>query len=224
VAALITSADVASNCFNLACITLLLGALYGLCMGLPGGPRQAVASACKTPLVFLCTMAICFPVLYVAGALINLHVSVAQAACLVLSSLALNALLLACFAPLAAFFGLSSDYDFMKLLHVGVFTVCGCYSMGVLYSALRLVVDNQGEVGTRGGLLFVLWIVTYGFVGLQMAWTLRPLIGEPHLPFQWLRKRTRNVSVYRAISLSIKRMSQSKEPREREAALEYASR
>ncbi|MFB9324153.1 hypothetical protein ACFF2X_42625, partial [Cryptosporangium minutisporangium] len=39
-------------------------------------------------------------------------------------------------------------------------------------------------VNTR--LLYV-WVLLFGFVGTQLAWTLRPFIGEPSHPFQLFR-------------------------------------
>ncbi|NJM07579.1 hypothetical protein HC891_17425, partial [Candidatus Gracilibacteria bacterium] len=35
--------------------------------------------------------------------------------------------------------------------------------------------------------LLYIWIVLYGFVGTQLAWTLRPFFGDPGLPFQIFR-------------------------------------
>ena len=58
-------------------ITFLSGA-YGLAMGLPGGLRQAVSSALKVPALFLCSLLICFPALYVITVLIGSRFSVSQ--------------------------------------------------------------------------------------------------------------------------------------------------
>lgn len=37
--------------------------------------------------------------------------------------------------------------------------------------------------------VFRIWIVVFGLVGAQMGWVLRPFLGDPSLPFQWLRGR-----------------------------------
>jgi len=203
-AALIAHPNPAQLLGMLLLISMPLFALYGACMGLAGGLRQSVASAAKTPLLFLCTLLVCGPVLVILSILTGLKLDVLQIASLVLMCLAFNALLLACFGPLSAFFGLSSDYHFMKLLHVGVFAICGLISTSVLYSSLQIAISQQGLPTGTGALLFLFWIATYGFVGLQMAWTLRPLIGEPGLPFQWLRRRESGMSVYTAIGLSMR--------------------
>ncbi len=37
------------------------------------------------------------------------------------------------------------------------------------------------------GLLYI-WILLFGFVGTQLAWTLRPFFGDPGRPFALFRK------------------------------------
>lgn len=182
---------------------VMLFTIYGACMGLPGGLRQTLASAIKTPLIFLCTLVVCFPVLALLAILTGLNLGVLQTASLVMMSLMLNGLLLACFAPLSAFFAASSDYHFTKLLHVTIFALCGLFSTSILYGSLQIAIRSHGLESGNAMFLFLLWMLVYGFVGLQMAWTLRPMVGDPGLPFQWLRRRTSGMSVYTAISISM---------------------
>lgn len=40
--------------------------------------------------------------------------------------------------------------------------------------------------------VFRIWVVVFGIVGAQMAWVLRPFIGDPDLPFSWFRQRESN--------------------------------
>ncbi len=203
---LLTHQQSVDQLVTLVLITVPLFMLYGACMGLPGGLRQTIASAVKTPLIFLCTLIVCFPVLAILAILMGLNLGIIQTATLVMMSLLLNSLLLACFAPLCAFFAISSDYHFTKLLHLTVFAMCGIFSTAVLFQSLQIVVHNQGLESESGMLLFLCWMITYAFVGLQMAWTLRPMIGDPGLPFQWIRRRTAGMSVYTAISYSIEKV------------------
>jgi hypothetical protein len=35
--------------------------------------------------------------------------------------------------------------------------------------------------------LLYIWIALFGFVGTQLAWTLRPFFGSPHEPFEPFR-------------------------------------
>ncbi|HYH96112.1 hypothetical protein [Hyalangium sp.] len=40
--------------------------------------------------------------------------------------------------------------------------------------------------------IFRIWVVVFALVGAQMAWILRPFIGDPEQPFQWFRPVTSN--------------------------------
>lgn len=40
--------------------------------------------------------------------------------------------------------------------------------------------------------VFYTWIIVFGLVGVQMAWVLRPFIGDPRQPFAWFRPRSSN--------------------------------
>lgn len=40
--------------------------------------------------------------------------------------------------------------------------------------------------------VFRCWAIVFGLVGAQMAWILRPFIGDPNQPFTWLRPRESN--------------------------------
>lgn len=40
--------------------------------------------------------------------------------------------------------------------------------------------------------VFNCWVVIFGLVGAQMAWILRPFIGDPGMPFTWFRERQSN--------------------------------
>lgn len=37
-----------------------------------------------------------------------------------------------------------------------------------------------------------IWVILFALVGAQMSWVLRPFIGSPTAPFEWLRKRESN--------------------------------
>lgn len=53
--------------------------------------------------------------------------------------------------------------------------------------------DGYGE-GThqRAKIVFRLWVVVFALVGAQMSWVLRPFIGHPDAPFEWLRDKESN--------------------------------
>jgi hypothetical protein len=47
----------------------------------------------------------------------------------------------------------------------------------------------QAAAGERPAsmLLLYIWILLFGFVGTQLAWTLRPFFGSPGAPFELFR-------------------------------------
>lgn len=47
-------------------------------------------------------------------------------------------------------------------------------------------------LGSHVKAVFRCWIVAFALVGAQMAWVLRPFIGDPRLPFVWFRPRQSN--------------------------------
>ena len=51
---------------------------------------------------------------------------------------------------------------------------------------------REAEVRRRAGNVFRIWVLLFGFVGVQMSWVLRPFVGDPALPFAWFRDRESN--------------------------------
>jgi hypothetical protein len=203
---------------------VLLGAAYGAVMGLyaltvrgPQGALQILSSALKVPLLFLCTLLVTFPSLYVFSALARSRLTLQQTLRLLLGATAVNLALLASFAPITAFFTLSTDsYPFMITLNVFFFAVAGAVALRFLWRALLGVFESEatlpeppaatgGEPGAsppprlvpaRGGDaasgVFRVWLLIYGVVGAQMGWLLRPFVGDPALPLALFRQRESN--------------------------------
>ena len=145
-------------------------------------------------MLFLATLLICAPSLYILNTLFGSRQSIAQTIAFILTAITTSAVLLASFAPITVFFGITtSEYQFFKLLNVGFFAVAGGMGLLFLWQALRIFEawDNEQGRGTRR-LIFYLWAVLYSFVGSQMAWTLRPFMGTPGYEFIFLEQRGGN--------------------------------
>jgi uncharacterized membrane protein len=165
------------------------GAVYGAVMGsfhgLSGdGWKQIALSAAKVPLLFLATFALCFPSFYVLNALAGLRDDFPRVINAVLGFQSLTAIVLAALAPITELMNLSTaSYSFMLFwsgIMFAVATVCGQWRMNSMYRPL--IASNS-----RHRLLAIGWIALYWFVGIQMAWVLRPFVGSPGMPFQLLR-------------------------------------
>ncbi len=150
---------------------------------------QAHSSAVKHPHLFLATLVVCSPTLYFFNLIFGSNQSLTQNLLLILTAITVTAVLLLSFAPIVLFFLLTtSHYQFFKLLNVGIFTIAGLVGVTFLSQGMRVMsVSGKGGAGARLGVVW-LWILIYAFVGSQMAWTLRPFIGAPAMPFEPFRQ------------------------------------
>jgi len=164
-------------------------ALYGAVLGSTHSLWQALSSAAKLPVLFLATLVVCSPTLYFFNVLFGSNQSLTQNIALILTAISVTAVLLLSFTPILLFFLLTtSGYQFFKLLNVAICAASGW--MGVLFLSQGMaIVSAAGKEGASGRRNVVrLWIVLYGFVGSQMAWTLRPFIGAPSMKFELFRQ------------------------------------
>jgi hypothetical protein len=163
-------------------------ALYGAVMGSTHSLWQALSSAVKLPVLFLATLFICAPTLYFFNVLFGSSQSMTQNVALILTAVTVTAVLLLSFAPITLFFLLTtSQYQFFKLLNVGIFTVSGVMGVIFLGQGMRIVAaEASGVLARRRVLRF--WMFLYAFVGSQLAWTIRPFIGAPSVEFELFRQ------------------------------------
>lgn len=163
-------------------------ALYGAVLGSTHSLWQAMSSAFKLPLLFLATLIVCAPTLYFFNLIFGSNQSLSQNIALMLTAITVTAVVLLSFAPIVLFFLLtSSNYQFFKLLNVGVFAVAGVIGVLFLVQGMRLVSAGSAEGGGARLVIVQLWIIVYAFVGSQVAWTLRPFIGAPSMKFELFR-------------------------------------
>jgi hypothetical protein len=175
---------------------VLLSGFYGLTMGGMGltedaqrGLLQMVTSAVKVPILYVCSVVICFPVLYIVLVLMGARLTFAQTLSLILLALTLNAVLLASCAPILIFFMVTgSDYHFIKLLHVSAFAFSGGWAMMALWQGLRAMCEKSDLYPRQAIKILQVWVLIFGFVGTQMAWSLRPFVGSPELGYELLRE------------------------------------
>jgi hypothetical protein len=189
--------------------TLLLSCFYGAMMGFMGigqdvsrGLLQSVTSAFKVPFLYLLSVAVCFPVLYVVLVLMGVRLRFQQTLALILLALTLNSVLLASCAPIVFFFILTgADYDFVKLLHVFIFGFSGAWSMMSLWQGLVLMCEKSALYPRQAVRILQVWVLVFGFVGTQMAWSLRPFVGDPGMAYQLFRQG-REGNFYKAVWMS----------------------
>ncbi len=132
-------------------LAIVLGALYGLFMGLfavinrsPTELMQLVASMVKLPALFLLTLLITFPSLYVFNALVGCRLTAASMLRLLVGAIVVNLAVAASFGPILGFFTLSTtSYSFMVVLNVALLGIAGIVGLGFLLRVLRRLADWQ---------------------------------------------------------------------------------
>jgi hypothetical protein len=178
--------DLTRKIRNMLIGAVLFFAIYGAVLGISNSPLQALSSAIKLPILYLITLAICLPTLYFFNLLFGSRLMLSQTFALIMTAIAVTAVLTLSFAPIALFFWLTApNYNFYKLLNVGILSITGVAGLSFLWQGMRHV-QKAGGMGVRNLILWI-WIFVYGFVGTQMAWTLRPFFGAPGLPFEIFR-------------------------------------
>jgi hypothetical protein len=143
---------------GLMVVILVLGLLYGVCMGCYAlfqtrGPSllQFAATTGKVPVLFLLTLIVTFPSLYVFNALVGSRLTLRSVLHLIVATLAVMLAILASFGPIVAFFSVSTaNYPFMLLLNVVVFAVSGCLGLKFLLLTLHRLSLVQNEPPASG--------------------------------------------------------------------------
>jgi len=253
---IIRERDLPKMIMRLLVTSALSLAAYGAVLGASSGWLQALISTVKLPLLFLVTLAICLPTLYLFNLVFGARLSVLQACALILVAVTVTAVLTFAFAPISLFFLITArSYAFFKLLNVAILTLTALVGLRFLTSGMRalnehIVVESvpatqvvrsapllqrdlvtvtvgstaepaaqtstngeapsgahlsnhhgpiTGAAADAGGhqpaagerpasmILLYIWILLFGFVGTQLAWTLRPFFGSPGAPFELFR-------------------------------------
>jgi hypothetical protein len=221
-------------------------AAYGAVLGASHSAMQAASSAVKLPLLFLATLLICLPTLYLFNLIFGARLGMMQAIVLIMVCITVISVLALAFAPISLFFLITAnDYEFFKLLNVAILVLSAFVGLKFLTTGMRRLNDHQAEraraeyeqaraaaraaessaalaidadgmsPGGSGAVavlpklasiaspapasplapehrpasmtLLYIWIALFGFVGTQLAWTLRPFFGSPHQKFQIFR-------------------------------------
>ncbi len=205
-----------------ALIILVLAFFYGLIMGSYNSLPQALVTGIKVPLLLLLALSICFPAFYVIQYMLGSRLSLVQMISTVLSGFVVLTTIMASFAPIVIFFMITgNNYSFLKLLHVGIFVFSGIFGMFTIIEALKFSCEKKNVYPKIGINIFKIWVIIFAFVGMQLAWNLRPFVGDKNLPMEILRQKEGNFyfAVFQAMGdlMGVNKSSQPKvkpEPKE----------
>jgi hypothetical protein len=165
---------------------------------------QIISSAIKLPALYLITLIVCVPTLYIFNAFFGSQRSMKQHWAYLLTAIAVIAVLLCSFAPVSLFFLLTvNDKFFFLLLNVAIFALTGILGISFLYRMMKPIDsdDTAPNIKLRTNILRF-WLMLYGFVGTQLGWTMRPFFATGNT-FQWIRNT--EGSFFTAIVESVQR-------------------
>jgi hypothetical protein len=146
---------------------------------------QVIYSALKVPLLLLVTFVVSLPSFFVVNTLVGVREDFSYVlGALVETQAALTVVLLS-LAPFTAFwYASAADYDYALLFNGAMFAAASFTAQWVLRRRYQPLIARRSR---HRGLLRV-WLGVYIFVGIQMAWVLRPFVGNPDLPVQFFRR------------------------------------
>jgi hypothetical protein len=184
----------------LLCSVISLAA-YGAVLGASNGWLQALVSTVKLPMLFLVTLAICLPTLYLFNLVFGARLSVLQACLTALVGLrfltsgmrALNRhfVVESAFANQVVVPAQQRQRELVSAKVGGAAELANhAPTNGAEPAPSRdQNVAPEPAAGDRPAsmLLLYIWILLFGFVGTQLAWTLRPFFGSPGKPFELFR-------------------------------------
>jgi hypothetical protein len=175
---------------------LLFSAIYGIVMGSYNGFLQSMVTGIKIPCLIFLSLLVCFPALYVIQYMIGSTMSVYQMSNVILSGFIVFSTIALSFAPIVVFFMITSrNYAFLKLLHVSIFTFSGIFAVKTIINGLTFSCEKKNIYPKLGMQIFKIWIIILAFVSSQLAWNLRPFVGDKGLPFELFRARESNFYV-----------------------------
>jgi hypothetical protein len=179
--------------------------LYGIVMGSYHSFIQAIVAGLKVTVLFLATLIICFPSFFVIQQVLGSKMSLRQMIIIVLSGFVLTSSIALSFAPIIILFQITGgNYHFLQLLHVAIYLFAGIFGMRLMIEALKFACEKKATYPQIGVMVFRIWIVILAFVGIQLAWNLRPFLCEKNEEFKLFRKYEGNF--YTAIIYSVQQL------------------
>lgn len=175
---------------QLALLVVVFGMSYGAVMGSFGGVFgerfwQVSYSAVKVPILLMGTGVLSLPSFFVVNTLFGLRSDFSYSLRALVATQAALTIILASFAPFTALWYASfTNYHGAILFNALMFGGASFAAQWVLRRFYRPLIERD----PRHRLLLRVWLVIYAFVGIQMAWVLRPFVGDPRAPTQFFRQ------------------------------------
>ena len=174
---------------SLILIVIAFGFTYGAAMGLFGGIAgerllQILYSALKVPLLLLATLAVALPSFFVLNTLAGIGNDFPEAVRALATGQAALTIILASLSPLTLlWYASSTSYESAQLFNALMFAVAAVSAHRVVKRLYAGLIRRDA----RHRMLLRVWLILFGFVGIQMSWVLRPFVGAPWARVQFFR-------------------------------------
>lgn len=186
--------------------------LYGLSVGLWRSPLQSAYTGLKIPLLIVLTCGGNALLNGMLGQVMGSGLGLRQAWAAILLSFTLAACVLAAFSPLSFFILLNTPplasaeagagHSVTLLTHVALIAYAGVVANLRLLALLRRFAATP-----RAALATLLaWLGGNLLLGTQLAWILRPFIGSPGLPVEFLRDDPLRGNFFEAVWSALQRL------------------
>jgi hypothetical protein len=198
--------------FCFAVIALGAGA-FGAAVGVWRSPLQALFTALKLPLVILLTTAGNGLLNGMLAPLLGLNLRFRESLLAILLSHTVAAAILGSLSPVMLFVAWNAPplevggvranlgFEVVQLFNVAIVAFAG-----VVANVRLLQLLDHFSAGPFAALRVLLaWLAGNLFLGAQLAWTLRPFIGAPELPVQFLRPNAFEGNFYETVLRSFSR-------------------
>ena len=187
---------------------------YGAAMASWRAPLAASYAAVKFPLIILLTTVGNTLLNAMLAPLLGLNIRLRQSFLAILISFTIASAILGAFSPLVAFLVWNAPpmtaevnrsigiYSFIQVTHVVVIAFAGVVGNVRLVQLLRELSGSRA-IAWR---VLLAWLACNLFLGSQLTWILRPFIGSPLLPVEFLRPNAFQGNFYETIFHSLLRL------------------
>ncbi len=211
--ALAACVDTPDTGWLLACTALIVlgGGVYGWTLGWWRSSLQSLYTAAKFPLLVFLTCGGNALLNGLLAQVLGLGLSVRQSTLTLLMSFALMATILGAFSPVTLFLlyntpplaaHLPASHRVLLTAHVALIAFAGIVANRRL---LRLLAHLSGNAA-RARTILLAWLAGSLLLGSQLAWTLRPFVGSPDLPVQFLRPDPLRGNFFEAVARSLRHL------------------
>jgi len=186
-------------------------AVYGLALGWWRSPMMALYVAAKLPVVFVGSTMLVSAFAWMSGLVMGADLRYREAVGLVFSAMASASRVLLALVPVVLFFILTAaptsgtrvEMRFVHALllsaHIVVFAAAGVLGNCTLYREISKRVPTR----RRASVLVALWVASFAFVGCQVGWMLRPLVGSPNIVVEFLREDALDSNFLESVSRQV---------------------